>query len=150
MTPESGGLLDPQSFVGRRVDDVVGSWYVNETGVHDLVHVWLNLDGLGYVRVHPNGGIRLTIDQPHASYAMPDLNATVEVDRGTPAPLAAIVGGTITRVGTLRMVREAFDVGCVIETELGSVAIADVGDDLAIGVWPDSERWDAAGITLAQ
>ncbi len=71
------------------------------------------------------------------------------MDEGTPAPLAALVGAKITGYSPLRPVDQDFEIGIVLHTDRGSVGIADVGDDLAIGDWADSKRWSDARIVAA-
>jgi len=36
----------------------------------------------------------------------------------------------------------------VLEGDVSAVAIADLGDDLVIGAWPDSGHWTALGVEL--
>ena len=148
MTGERA-TIEPEMLVGKRVEGVVGSWYIhNDTGVHKLLHTWLKIAGLGHVQVHTLNGVRLHVADPHAPYDMAELGARVLVEAGTPVPVAAIVGQIIDGVRWLQVEPEGFRVGFVIETSVGSVAIADVGDDLWIGSWPDVERWSAAGIAV--
>ena len=146
--PTESDSIDPDQLVGKRVEGVTASWFVNETGVHDLVHVWLNVEGLGEVRVHTLNGLRLDLSEPPAPYEMPELGARVVVEAGTPAPLAAIVDQVIDGVLRLRSDRYGHRIGIVLKTRVGAVAIADVGDDLAIGSWPDPARWSVAGWNL--
>ncbi|SRR5713101_4867486 len=61
-----------------------------------------------------------------------------------PAPLAALVSATITDVTGLD--QDGTDVGLVLHTSRGSLAIADIGDDLWIAASPDDPRWELAGI----
>ena len=146
--PTASDSIDPDQLVGKRVERVTGSWFVNETGVRDLVHAWLNVEGLGDVRFHTLNGFRLDLSEPTAPYEMPELGARVVVDPGTPASLAAIVDHVIDGVLRLRGERYGHRISIVIKTRAGAVAIADVGDDLAIGSWPDPARWSVAGVEL--
>jgi len=45
-------------------------------------------------------------------------------------------------------IRDRVRVGFVLNTNVGGVAIADVGDDLVIGSWPDPARWSAVEVAL--
>jgi len=152
VTDENADIVEAADLEGRRVDDVVGSWCIDqETGVAELLHVSVHAHGLGYVRFHAHNGVRLTLEQPEEPYAMPELHCTVEVESGTPAILAGLAGSRIRRVRTLLHQRPEFPIGWLIETDASvRIAIADVGDDLAIGAWPDPPRWRAAGIVLAE
>jgi predicted benzoate:H+ symporter BenE len=62
-----------------------------------------------------------------------------------PEALGAIVGQVIDGVRRLRAEGYEDGIGIVIETGAKAVAIADVGDGLAIGAWPDPARWSAVG-----
>jgi hypothetical protein len=146
--PIEGEPIDPDLLVGRRVEGVTASWFVKESGVHDLIHVWLDIEGLGEILAHTLNGLRLDLSEPHAPYEMPELDAKVVVEAGTPAPLAAIVGQVIDGVRRLQVEGYGFRIGLVLTTKVGAVAIADVGDDLTIGSWPDPDRWSAAGVAL--
>jgi hypothetical protein len=148
--PADGQRIDAKQLIGHRIDEVAGSWYVvDDTGVHDLIHAWLHFDEVGWVRLHTLSGLKLIAGRPYADYRMEELRATVQVKPGTPAPLKSVVGGTVTGVAALLQGPEGFEVGWVVETSCGAVAIADIGDDLAIGAWPDRQRWGPIGITLA-
>jgi hypothetical protein len=84
-----------------------------------------------------------------------------------PAALAALVGATVTEITPLyydyprpararrwwqqaRQVDEKDDAyietGLIIEATAGTVAIADAGDEYAVGEWPDKERWEALNV----
>ncbi|HET6908590.1 MAG TPA: hypothetical protein VFH54_04560 [Mycobacteriales bacterium] len=90
-------------LVGRTLDGVVASWYVtDEVGVHELLHVWLQVAGVGDVRCHTLNGVQLDLTPPPEPYVMSELGAHVEVEENTPAPLATLVGGKITGVTPLR------------------------------------------------
>lgn len=143
--------FDATDLVGRRIDDVASSCYVDQqTGATTLVHAWLHVHGVGYVQCHAHSGVMLTVEQPYKPYEMPELKGNVDVVPGAPASLGALAGGTVERVRRLQAQAEGFDLGYVIETTAGSAAIADLGDQLTIGVWPDAERWSATGVALAR
>jgi hypothetical protein len=72
---------------------------------------------------------------------MPELDAVVEVEAGTPAPLAGIVGDTITEVLRLRYRRFDMEAGFVVVTSQRGVAIVDCGDEMSVGAWPDDSLW---------
>ena len=146
--PRENESIDPDRLVGKRVEGVTGSWFVNEIGVHELIHVWLNVKGVGEVRIHALNGLRLDLSEPDTRYEIPELGAEVVVEAGTPAPLGAIVGQVIDGVRRLRVEGHEDGIGIVIDTGATAVAIADVGDDLTIGAWPDPARWSAAAVEL--
>ena len=143
-----GDSVDPDVLIGKRVGGVTASWLINETGVHELIHVWLNIEGLGGARIHTHNGIRLDLSEPHDPYEMPELATQVVVERRAPAPLEAIVGQVIDGVSRLQAEGYGVRVGFVLNTNVGGVAIADVGDDLVIGSWPDPARWSAVEVAL--
>jgi hypothetical protein len=142
----AAGAPEPERLIGRQINGVRASWYVSGDGVRCLIHVWLDVSGLGLVRVHALNGTKLDLLAPHDPYDMPELGGTVEVVEGGPAPLAAIVGASIEAIRPLVAESGGFRTGFVVETQSGAVGIADIGDDLAIGAWPDPNRWAAAGI----
>jgi hypothetical protein len=77
-------------------------------------------------------------------------------------PLAALVGATVTEITRLYYARpprprqlwlrreteveDYVESGFILETTSGTVAVADVGDQYAVGGWPDKERWDALDV----
>ena len=139
--------MTPEEMIGHRISGVTASWFLTvEVQVRELLDVWLDLDGLEQVKIHAHSGIQLSHEQPPRPYEMPELGGVVEVTDGTPAPLAAVVGATVT--GTLQLAQQpnGFATGFVLVTTSGSVAIVDVGDDLAIGDWADHRRWRMARI----
>lgn len=141
--------IEFDALVGQQIDEVVASWYVpDDTGVHDLVHAWIRFRDLGSVQLHTLNGLVLVGGEPPSAYVMPEVPASVQVQVGTPAPLAALVGGVVKETHDLWQDGIDRRVGIVMVTSKGSVAVADVGDDLAIGEWPDPARWAAAGIAM--
>jgi hypothetical protein len=38
------------------------------------------------------------------------------------------------------------ETGLIIEATAGTLAIADAGDEYAVGEWPDKERWEALNV----
>ena len=146
--PTSGDPIDPKSLVGQTVLGVTASWFVNETGVHDLNHIWLETSGLGQVMCSGTSrgeNVRLSLDEPYESYEMQELDAKVEVVEGTPASLATVIGEQITGVSPVFYGSERWEVGIILRTELESIAIANIGDDLAFETCAYEDRWEAVG-----
>jgi hypothetical protein len=136
-----------------------------------LMHVWLEFEGLGSVYIKlTTEEIELVVEEPGSSSEGFFLSSEGYWVPGTrvgalhaPASLAALVGATVTEVRPLyyayppqppRWWRRAQEVeeddyvetGLIFETTKGTVAIADVGDEYAVGEWPDRERWAALDV----
>jgi hypothetical protein len=45
-----------------------------------------------------------------------------------------------------REVEDYVESGLILETTKGTIAVADVGDEYAVGGWPDKERWEALDV----
>jgi hypothetical protein len=140
-------MVDPRALTNRALLGVAAGWYVaTHTADKALIHVWLKVDGLGYLKCHSLSGVQLSIEAPYSGYEMEELDSRVQVQRGGPASLSAIVGATITDVSDLE--QDSVVVGFVLHTTQGSVAIADIGDDLWVAAWPDESRWEPAGVVI--
>ena len=124
----------------------------------DLLHLWIQFEGLGSVYFSLTlAEIDLVLEYPYPT-SEGELSATRVGAIDAPAPLAALVGATIAAVTPLygagdrrpprrwRPAEEYIECGHILETTKGTVAIADVGDDYAIGKWPDAQRWDAVEV----
>jgi hypothetical protein len=134
-------------LVGKLLTGVTASWYLTvESDVAEILHAWLQVKGLGFVRCHTMAGLRLDPIPPYGPYEMPELDARVEVVEETPAPLAELVGSRITGTTPVKWEGNGCEIGFVLETTKGSVVIADVGDDLVIGDWAERKRWADAQI----
>lgn len=145
--------------------------YVDSGLVYDLMFLWVEFGGLGWVYFKLTlEEIELVVEEPDSNsepfyldsegYWVPSTRVSALY---APAPLAALVGATVTAIAPLyyawpprpsRWWRqrqrptevEYIETGLILETTKGAVAIDDVGDDYAVGVWPDKERWEAIGV----
>jgi hypothetical protein len=159
---EGGPELDPYAdSTPSYVDSGLVNWH--------LMHVWLQFEGLGPVYFKlTTEEIELVLEEPDLSseaFFLSSEGFWVPATRvgafHAPAPLAALIGATVTEVMPLysayppqprRWSRRATEVddyvetGLILETTKGAVAIADVGDEYAVGEWPDKERWEALGV----
>jgi hypothetical protein len=159
---DGGPDLDPYAdSIPSYVDSGLVYWH--------LLHVWLQLKGLGSVYLKlTTEEIELVVEEPDSSseaFFMSSEDSWVPATRvgalHAPAPLAALVGATVTNVtplyyawppstasvGAASKGRDDYvETGLILETTKGAVAIADVGDDYAVGEWPDKERWEAVDV----
>jgi len=143
-----GDLVDPESLVGQEIRGVTSSWFLSRTGVRALVHTWLTIEQLGNVRIHTQAGIQLNLSEPYDPYEMADLGSRVDVEAGTPSLLQALVGQLITSIQRLIVTKYGYPSGMILTTDVGAVGVADVGDDLVIGPWPDVDLWVRLGMEL--
>jgi hypothetical protein len=148
LLPTESDSIDPDSLVGRRVEGVTASWSSHVSGTRDLIHAWLRVAGLGEVRIHTLNGIQLDLSEVYAPYDMPELGTHVVLEAWTPAQLGGLVGQVIEQVQRLRVEGYGFQIGIALVTDMSAVAIVDVGDDLVIGSWPESQHWSALGVDL--
>jgi hypothetical protein len=157
---EGGPELDPYAHsIPSYVDSGLVYWH--------LMHVWLQFEGLGSVYFKlTTEEIELVVEEPHSSsesFFLSSEGSWVPATRvgafHAPAPLAALVGATVTEITPLyytwpprtrrwwrrqeKQVEDYVETGLILETTKGTVAVADVGDDYAVGEWPDKERWEA-------
>ncbi|MFI5627339.1 hypothetical protein ACIA03_28035 [Nocardioides sp. NPDC051685] len=135
--------LQPAELLGRVLIDVDSSWLLDHsTGVRELMDVWLTFEGLGQIRVHTLSGLRLHLGPPPDAFDMPDLECSYERGHLAPALVGELVGHRVIGVGLLaELAGEPFPPGMVLEFESAVLAFVDRGDDLAIGPWPDPDRW---------
>ena len=170
---KADGQVHPLVLVGRVVTGASAARWLGERvwggpGTEpdhrsELIHwhlwaVWLQLDGLGYVCFRlTTEEVELYLGDPYPGSESERVGAL-----DAPAPLAALVGATITRVKLLyatldprpprwwRPAKTYFENGYVLETTKGTVAIADAGDEYAIGEWPDERRWRELGVEFSK
>ena len=190
-------MVDPEDLVGRVIAGVIATrmlpaqveggpevdryagWtpsYVDSGLIYyDLMHLWLEFEGLGSVFVKlTTEEIELVVEgrpvSPDSSSEGFFLNSEGYWVPGTrvgashaPVQLTALVGATVTDVTPLyyayppqerrwwQRAKELeeddyVETGLIFETTKGSVAIADAGDEYAVGEWPDKERWAAIDV----
>jgi hypothetical protein len=159
---EGGPELDPYAdWSPSYVDSGLFYWH--------LMHVWLQFEGLGSVYLKlTTEEIELVVEEPDSSseaFFLSSEDSWVPATRvgalHAPAPLAALVGATVTEITPLysawppghrrwwqqeQEVKDYVETGLILETTKGTVAIADVGDEYAVGKWPDKERWEALDV----
>lgn len=135
-----GGVPAPEDLVGSTLRSVSASWAVEGDRRSPVpTHVWLDLSDAGLVQLLTSGGdVQLVHEEPYPPH---DLGAhgrvEVDTDAGT-VPAEHFVGHDVTGVRRL-------DRGWVLEFLTGSVAFADVNDELVVGLWPDA-GWAELGI----
>lgn len=138
----------PEDLAGV-LTDVVGSWLrlPGRDRVQLPVHVWITVEGLGTRKLHTPGAgsIGILDETPHAEYSM-GRYGSVEVERGTPLILGSRVGQEITQVTRLWQDPPGGEVGFILHFGEGSVAIANLADELTIAPWPD-RIWSGWGVS---
>jgi len=139
-----------EQLEGHRLVGVATSWHEHQGHRADYpLHVWLQIADLGSVqaRCAGEGSLELRLADPYGAYEMPELDSKVVVETtSSGSPLISFIGQRIERVGVLRQVRTA--VGIVLEFRLGSIGLANIGDDLVALPSAASEwnEWSVEGI----
>ena len=136
-----GPVLVADDLVGRKVLAVTAAWFVYKTVRSPSPDpVWLNMEGLGQVRCGcaGRGDVALALGDP-AGFDMAEAGR-VEVEPWDEPSIAFVVGSVVARVAPLVYQPHEAEVGFVLETDRGSVAIVNLADDLEIGPWP-AERY---------
>jgi hypothetical protein len=127
----------------------MASWHhIGEQVSPNPVHAWLDLEGLGWVRLHTpsDGSLEVREELPTTDVDMGDLGRIV-VSPVTTGPLAQFPGSSIVSVAPLWQEPPGHSVGWALVSETSTVAIANLGDDLVWDAWPDAQ-WDVAGVVL--
>ena len=129
----------PADLVGSTLRSVTASWEVTDDVRADVPnHVWLDLSEAGLVQVVTVGQtLGLVHEEPYSGYAMGADRVEVETDAAS-VPVEHFTG-------TVVLGAEARERGFVLRFATGSIAFANVGDDLAIGLWPDP-GWAERGV----
>ena len=139
----------PEDLLGL-LTDVSASWLTvpPRERVPLPLFVWLTIDGLGTRKLHtPGSGGVAILDEPAVPGYELGENGRVDVESGTPEVLAAWVGRRIERVSRLWQEPPGEEVGFVLHFLEGSVAIANLADDLIIQSWPD-QSWADRDVSL--
>ena len=130
---------------------------------HLLPGLWVEVEGVGWIFFMPGmDSFTLDVRRPEPGWFVYPNEQWRVSSMDAPAPLAALVDSTITAVKPLytdsysripRWLRwlkqdtaEYAACGLVFETTKGSVAIGNIGQDYAVGEWPDTERWEAIAV----
>lgn len=138
--------IDPEAFVGQTLNGVSSSRHEFEGHRSaEPIHIWLNLDGLGTLRLHTLNGLVISPDAVHESYEMGEHGPILVAPSG-PSPLIEHVGERINAVSRLDQTPPGTTAGLVLQFQGGSVGIADLGDQLVVAPWPaaDWKRWNVS------
>jgi hypothetical protein len=133
-------VLTPSELAGQRLLGVTASLHEHEGTVsQDPVHVWLCLETSGYIQCHTagSGNLALLAQEPYAPYDMEEHGRVLLVENQPPA-LAAHTGEVIEAATALHQGPAGMDVGVLLTFESGSVAVANLGDELMVGDWPQA------------
>lgn len=133
-------MLEPAVLVGSTLRSVISSWEVTgEARASVPTHVWLDLSEAGLIQIVTDGpGLELVHQEPYAGYSMGDQGRVeIETDDGT-IPVEGFTGSVVIDVRSLNR-------GFVVGFASGSVAFANIADEIAIGLWPD-QGWADRGV----
>lgn len=130
---------------------------------HLLPGIWITVEGLGWIFLFAGpidiGLVRGREPEPGWHVHIGEVWRVTPID--APAPLAALVGATITAVTPLyadpglarpwwrrwkEYTGKYYKTGWIFETTRGNAAVAGVGEEYAVGAWPDEEGWKALGV----
>jgi hypothetical protein len=144
------GIIPPTQLQGHRIQSVVAAWLERDGHrIESPIHVWLALDSLGSIRLHTagDGSLELSPGDPYANYEMDELGSRVVVEEASAESLLGrLLGSEIRVVNELRSDRHAEMLGLLLDSEVGSIGIANIGDDLIVLPWPSPE-WDTWSIS---
>jgi hypothetical protein len=133
-------MVAPADLVGSTLGSVTASWEVID-GERAAVpnHVWLDLSDAGLVQIVTDGqSLGIVHEEPYVGYSMGDRGQVeVETDART-VPVENFTEATVIAAQSLER-------GFVLTFATGSVAFANVNDEVAIGLWPDP-GWEAVGV----
>lgn len=132
-------VVQPAQLLGSTLRSVTASWEVVD-GVRATVpnHVWLDLSEAGLVQVVTMGQtLGLVHEEPYSGYSMGSDRVEVETDANS-VPVEHFTGSAVLGANALER-------GFVLQFATGSVAFANVNDELAIGLWPDP-GWAERGV----
>lgn len=132
-------MVQPADLVGSTLRSVTASWeIVDEVRAAVPNHVWLDLSEAGLVQVVTMGQtLGLVHEEPYAGYSMGTDRVEVETDEES-VPVENFTGSVVLGADALHR-------GFLIQFATGSIAFANVNDELAIGRWPDP-GWAERGI----
>ncbi|WHM41087.1 hypothetical protein [Streptomyces sp. BPTC-684] len=122
-------------LIGRRLLRVPTAWHHYPGVEPSLLHLWLDLEGLGPVRFHtPGTGLSLRIDQPHQPYSMDEYGSVTVVEASPDVPVTRFVGQPIRSVRDIRYrdARVDFTAGVTLQFPAGSIRLLALDDDLVL------------------
>ncbi|MFB7619216.1 hypothetical protein [Kitasatospora sp. NPDC056181] len=86
-------------LIGRRLLRVTTAWHHHADDEPSLVHLWLEMEGLGPVLFHtPSTGLLLLLDEPHGGYSMEEHGSVSVVDDSPDVPVTPFVGQRVRSV----------------------------------------------------
>ena len=138
----------PGELVGRTIRSVTGAWFIHgDTRAASPDPIWLEVEGLGHVRCGCGGSgtVSLGVSSP-VGFDMAEAGR-VEIRRWTDAVVTPLLGNPIEKVLSVVYEPHEAEVGFVLVTGEGAVAIANLGDELEVGAWPDS-RWSNEAVVV--
>jgi hypothetical protein len=139
----------PEDLVGI-LTDVSASWLtpMGRSRVPLPLFLWLTIEGVGTRKLHTpgSGGVAILNEPVPSSYDMAEYGRVV-VESGSPQVLGARVGQRIEAVGRLWQEPPGEEAGFVLHFGDGSIAIANLADDLVVGAWPN-DAWAEQGVSL--
>lgn len=139
---------DPSSWPGHVLRGTVASWRrFDEVFAVDPVHVWLEFEGLGWVRLHTpgDGSLGLTLEAPGEAVDMAEFGS-IESHPSTPEALTSLVGSRVDAVASLWQEPPGHAVGWVLFAGDVAVGLANLSDELTVAAWP-SEDWRVVNVS---
>jgi hypothetical protein len=122
-------------LIGRRLLRVTTAWHHYAEDELSLLHLWLDLEGLGPVHFHtPSIGLSLRIDRPHEPYSMDEYGSVTVVHDSQDVPVTRFVGQPIRSVRDIRY-RDGhvdFTAGLTLQFPGGSIRLLALDDDLIL------------------
>jgi hypothetical protein len=111
------------------------------------VHVWLEFEELGWVRLHTpgDGSLGITQEKPGEAVDMAEFGS-IGIQPSTPEALNAFVGSRVDAVASLWQEPPGHAVGWVLFAGDAAVGLANLSDDLTVAAWP-SQSWQAANVS---
>ncbi|MFI1169950.1 hypothetical protein [Streptomyces melanogenes] len=122
-------------LIGRRLLRAPTAWHNYPGAEPSLLHLWLDLEGLGPVRFHaPGTGLSLRIDQPHEPDSMDEYGSVTVVEASPDLPVTRFVGQSIRSVRDIRYrdARVDFTAGVTLQFPTGSIRLLALDDDLVL------------------
>jgi hypothetical protein len=138
-------MIRSEDLVGRCLSQVTCSWFRRaDGGEPELVHLWLDLDGLGSVRFHTLDHILdLRIDEPHGQIDMGEYGQITVGSAPEAFPLTRFVGQSVQAVRGVRQVSLGSAVGIRLDFAGGQVRVMALADELVVAAGLLSDRWEA-------
>lgn len=139
---------DPNTWPGHVLRATVASWHMLDGVVSvDPVHIWLDFEGLGWVRLHTpgDGSLGITREEPGHAVDMQEYGS-IEIRPSTPEAMTSLVGERLDAVAGLWQQPPGHAVGWVLFAGDLAVGLANLSDELTVAAWP-SEDWRTADVS---